>query len=157
MVLRTECLTSGRKELKQKLKVTDSHGKCFFWIATNPNINSRELKEKFQESFGALVSDSLMRRVQRKLGWQTRTTIQYCQLITNMIKKRRPEYSLNALGNREDFKNVVFVDDSSVEMSSSGKMYFYKNGNCFDRLPTKAPKPKHAYKRMLINMLLMRT
>ena len=50
------------------------------------------------------------------------------------------------LATKEYFKNVIFVDETTVEMSSNGRIAFYKPRTGLDKLPLKAPKPKHSYK-----------
>lgn len=38
------------------------------------------------------------------------------------------------------------VDESTVEMFTSGRLFFYKHGSNFDKLPTKATTQNHSFK-----------
>lgn len=65
-------------------------------------------------------------------------------------------WCLDALNNKEDFRNVIFVDESTVEMSSSGQLFFHQPESKIQKICARRPKPKHAYKvsKMLINKCL---
>lgn len=41
----------------------------------------------------------------------------------------RQSWCLDALNNKEDFRNIIFVDESTVEMSSSGRLFFHQPGS----------------------------
>ena len=52
---------------------------------------------------------------------------------------------MDALRSKETFDNVIFTDDTSVEMGADGMLFFYKRTSDLDFLPAKKVKPKHAY------------
>lgn len=47
---------------------------------------------------------------------------------------------------KEDFANVIFADESSVEMNAHGKLFFHHSGEGMKMKTRKRSKPKHAYK-----------
>lgn len=47
---------------------------------------------------------------------------------------------------KEDFANVIFADESSVEMNAHGKLFFHHSGEGIEMKTRKRSKPKHAYK-----------
>ncbi|OWF48169.1 hypothetical protein KP79_PYT14452 [Mizuhopecten yessoensis] len=131
-------------------KVKPIHKKIInMWLSRNSELTSPEIQRKFHSSFGLTVSTAHTRRIRRELGWTARH-IKYCQLISNKNKffclVNRYNFCINTLISLETFSNVIFVDETSVEMSSNGRMFFTQHGPSMDRLPSKAPKPKHAYK-----------
>ena len=65
----------------------------------------------------------------------------YCQLISNKNKHVRMNWCMEMLNSRETFSDVIFVDESDVELSSTSRLSFYK----IDRIPRRVAKPKHSY------------
>lgn len=47
---------------------------------------------------------------------------------------------------KEDFANVIFADENSVEMNAHGKMFFHHSEEGIEMKTRKRSKPKHAYK-----------
>ena len=64
-------------------------------------------------------------------------------------QETRVQWCSRMLSTKENFKNVVFTDETTVEMNSCGRTRFYKISPTLDSIPRKAPKPKHAYKVQL--------
>ena len=103
------------------------------------------VKKKLKDTFKVEVSESRIRHVRNQQGWTVRRT-QYCQLISIKNAYKRENWCLEMLSLRETFRDVIFVDETSVEMSSTGRMFFYRADSNLEKLPAKAPKPKHALK-----------
>ncbi|KAK3107311.1 hypothetical protein FSP39_011608 [Pinctada imbricata] len=122
------------------LKVMDS------WINNNPELTASKIKFKLKETFDLDISISLISLRRRHLGWTARTSARACQLISHKNKKVRMQWCLDALQSRDDFKDVIFVDESSVEMTSNGRLFFYKPSSDIQKKCDRKPKPKHAYK-----------
>ena len=57
------------------------------------------------------------------------------------------------LSTKENFSDVVFVDETTVEMNSNGRLFFYKPDSELSKLPARKQKPKHSYKVSLKNTL----
>ena len=53
----------------------------------------------------------------------------------------------------ETFQNVIFVDETNVEMNIAARLSFYKTGTSFDRVPARCAKPKHAIYGKFYSML----
>jgi hypothetical protein len=47
-------------------------------------------------------------------------------LISHKNKLCRVQWSLDALRSKETFDNVIFTDETSVEMGSDGRLFFYQ-------------------------------
>ncbi|VDI24895.1 Hypothetical predicted protein [Mytilus galloprovincialis] len=58
----------------------------------------------------------------------------------------RQDWCLNALDKKETFQNVIFTDETSVEIGSDGRLFFHKPNSALQCHPAKRPKPKHSYK-----------
>ena len=117
------------------------------WMHHNPECPASELRTRLQRKFGISVSHSYVCKLRReRLGWKFRKTLKYCQLISHKNKTARLQWCLKMLINRETFSNVIFTDESSIEMSTNGKLKFFKPGSLMECVPNKAPKPKHALK-----------
>lgn len=141
------------KELRRTRKICDSavklkkiHLKFMdMWLAKNNELTTEMLKRKLFEVFGLNVSTSLIRKRRSELGWKT-VVSKTCQLISKKNKLVRQSWCLEALNNKEDFRNVIFVDESTVEMSSSGQLFFHQPESKIQKICARRPKPKHAYK-----------
>lgn len=56
------------------------------------------------------------------------------------------EWACNAIKNKDNFRNVVFADETSVEMCSHGKLFFHQSRSGIEMKTRKRSRPKHAYK-----------
>lgn len=70
----------------------------------------------------------------------------YGQLISHKNVRLRCDWCFQQLISKDTYPNVFYVDESTVEMCSSGRLVFHQHGSNLDRLPAKSPKPKHSYK-----------
>lgn len=103
------------------------------------------VKERLEKQCGVQVSKEWVCHIRRRLNWSAKN-MKYGQLISHKNVKHRQNWCIEQLICREKFENVIFVDESTVEMCSAGRLFFHQNGSNLDRLPGKAPKPKHALK-----------
>ena len=53
---------------------------------------------------------------------------------------------------RDTFDDVIFVDETCVEMESSGRIFFHRRGSQIECQTTKVANPKHPYKVTIILM-----
>jgi hypothetical protein len=53
---------------------------------------------------------------------------------------------LDGLRSKETFDNVIFNDETFLDIDADGSLFFYKRTSDLDFLPAKNKKPKHAYK-----------
>lgn len=63
-----------------------------------------------------------------------------------LVLQVRKTWCNDALNKAEDFRNVIFADESTVEMSSSGRLFFHQPSSLIQKMCARRPKPKHAYK-----------
>lgn len=87
------------------------------------------------------VSPRTVRRVRKKLGW-TWCGTKYCQLVKDVNKPKRMEHCLKVLSDGDDFADVIFSDECSVNIERSTRRSFHKVGE-----PRRLKgKPKHPLK-----------
>lgn len=115
------------------------------WMSSNPEMTAICVKERLEKQCGVQVSKEWVCHIRRRLNWSAKN-MKYGQLISHKNVKHRQNWCIEQLICREKFENVIFVDESTVEMCSAGRLFFHQNGSNLDRLPGKAPKPKHALK-----------
>ena len=65
------------------------------------------------------------------------------------------DWCLSALSWNETFSNVIFVDESCVEMSSSGRIIFHQKSMRLECPTLKVAKRNHPYKVRLIQYFLL--
>lgn len=95
-----------------------------------------ELVDSLKES-GHVFSKSTVLRCRKQLGWTSRGSA-YCQLIRENNKKKRLLWARkHAKEAEKGFKNVVFTDETSVQLES------HRRFAC--RKVKQAPKPKPRY------------
>lgn len=66
-------------------------------------------------------------------------------------QEKQSELVLGSLNNKEDFRNVIFVEESTVEKSSSGRLFFHQPGSKIQNICARRPKPNHAYKNICMH------
>lgn len=115
------------------------------WMCQNNELTASEIKIKLRNVFGLDVSLSTINTVRRNLGW-TSNTGKYCQQISHVNKRARKDWACKMYKEKEDFANVIFADESSVEMNAHGKLFFHHSGEGIEMKTRKRSKPKHAYK-----------
>lgn len=115
------------------------------WLTQNNELTACDIQRKLKDLFRLSVSLSCVRKVRRELGWSSNTG-KYCQQISHKNKKARMEWACNAIKNNDNFRNVVFADETSVEMCSHGKLFFHQSRSGIEMKTRKRSRPKHAYK-----------
>lgn len=138
-----------RKEAKARKtvpsKFNDIHKQCMnLWLSQNKDLSARDLQLKFLDEFQQTFSLSTIKEYRRQLNWTAKRK-KYCQLISHKNKLARVEWSLNKLKTEDTFQNVIFVDESNVELSSTGRLSFYQTGSALEKVPSRTAKPKHSY------------
>ena len=82
------------------------------------------LKEK-----GITISIWTIFRCRRELGWTFRGSA-YCQLIRHTNKEKRLQWAKENIDEAEDgFEDVIFTDESSVQLESH-KRYCHRKKGC---------------------------
>lgn len=114
------------------------------WLSKNKDLTARDLQKRFSCRMGVNFSLSVIKVQRRKLKW-TMKKKSYCQLISIKNKTARLNWCSEMLLAKETFSDVIFVDESNVEISSAPRLSFYKAGCALDKVPRRCAKPKHSY------------
>ena len=96
-----------------------------------------KLKHMYPES---KLSLSTVRRAGRDLGWVS-SVPWYCQLIREVNKEKRMKWCQD-LSPNDDFENVIWTDECSVQLERHSRRCFRKKG----QQKKLKPKPKHPLK-----------
>ena len=115
------------------------------WLNENSSQTACELRRRFLSVFNLRLSTTTVKNMRRKLDW-TKAPNQYGQMISTKNKRIRMEWCLSALARRETFEDVIFVDETCVELKASGRFFFYQRGLQIECPSLKVAKPKHPYK-----------
>lgn len=111
-------------------------------LSENDEMTSRQLRTMLIRKWPNLsMSISTVERARRELGWVV-TTPKYCQLIREQNKQKRLEWCQKMIDANEQFNDVMFTDESSVQLETHRKRCYRKK-----RTPRKLkPRPKHPLK-----------
>ena len=111
-------------------------------LKENDELTSRQIRSKLQEKYPSLsVSLPTVKRERKARGWVC-TRPHYCQLIRDNNKSKRLVWCEQQIVNKEKFVNVVFVDESTVQLDHHGRLCFRKQ----KQARTLKPRPKHPAK-----------
>jgi transposase len=108
----------------------------------NNELNGKELQQLLESEFQVQISVSTILKWRRNLGWKYGQT-RYCQMITPQNREKRVIFARSCMENDESFDDVIFTDETKIQMSSNVHRQCYKKGE-----PLTArlrPKPKHPY------------
>ena len=90
-------------------------------------------------SNGTSVCAKTALKGRRLLGWTRRGTA-YCQMIREQNRVKRLEWARQNVGST--FEDVIWTDETSVQMESHRRFHCYKKG----QKPRYKPRPKHPIK-----------
>lgn len=90
---------------------------------------------------GIKVSTSTLHRWRKDLGWTSKGT-RYCQMIRSANVVKRLDWALANSYEQDKFDDIVFSDETSVQLENHRRTCSYKVG----RKPRYKPKPKHPIK-----------
>ena len=111
-------------------------------MAEDDELTSRQLHSMFLKEFPETpVSISTVKRARQDLGWVRKKT-RYCALISDKNKEKRLEWCQLQLKNGEEFNDVLFTDECTVQLESHRKVTYHKEG---EKSRYKA-RPKHPAK-----------
>ena len=98
-------------------------------MAENDELTASDLLDKLRKKFGDEVrySKRTLARARQDLGW-TFTTTSYCQAIREANKSwtKRLEWCQQRLLDNEQFSDVIFTDESSIQLESHRRKSFRK-------------------------------
>ena len=90
---------------------------------------------------GICISLSTVKRCRQKLGWTFHGT-RYCQMIREPNKVKRLEFANKCLVENENFDDVIWTDETSVQLECHRRHCFRKH----NEKPRLKPRPKHPVK-----------
>ena len=99
-------------------------------MAENDELTALDLMELLVDKFGRFECSYSLRtiaRVRLELGW-TFSTTQYCQAIRDANKDKRVEWCKQRLMEGETFDDVIFTDESTIQLDRHGRKSFRKRG-----------------------------
>lgn len=90
-------------------------------LLENDELTAEQLKLriKFEGS-----TSSIYRYVHR-LGWTNKRT-EYCQVVSEQNQLKRYYFSCAALVSQEKFEDVIFIDETTVELRNTSYRHWYK-------------------------------
>ena len=111
-------------------------------MSKNDELTTHNLWVKLKENFPSLqLSLSTVRRARKDLGWVS-TTPHYCQLIREANKEKRLKWCKEMRDAKETFSDVIWTDESSVEITQHSLKCYRRKG----QPKTMKPRPKHPLK-----------
>ena len=112
-------------------------------LRNDDELTARKLKAKLCEKFTNFpdVSIATIKRNRRECGWVC-TRPHYCQLIRDPNKLKRKDWCQQQLDNNEQFENVIFTDECTVQLDHHGRLCFRKEKEC----RVLKQRPKHPAK-----------
>lgn len=111
-------------------------------IKENDELTGPELQKMIEEVYGVQASVATILRCRRKLGWLVGKT-RFGPMVSDKNKPLRLAFAESCLANRDDFQDVVFVDECTVKMGSHAKKQCYKKGEPITK--RLRPMAKHPY------------
>ena len=109
-------------------------------MANDDELTARRLRDLLEAEWPELkISLSTIKRVRKyELGW-IRSRPKYCQLVRIINKEKRLAWCRSRLEEGDQFDNVLWSDECSVQLDHHGRLCFRKI-----KQPRKLkPKPKH--------------
>ena len=95
-------------------------------LKDNDELTARKVRSNLEERFSHLrVSIATVKRVRRENGWVC-TRPHYCQLIREVNKEKRLVWCQEQMKDGEQFENVVFTDECTVQLDHHGRLCFRK-------------------------------
>ena len=107
-------------------------------MQNDDETTAKEIVKTLQRQ-GVKLSTTTAYKGRRLLGWTRRSTA-YCQLIRPANRVKRLEWAKENVG--AIFENVIWSDETTVQMESHRRFHCYKKG-C---KPRYKPRPKHPTK-----------
>ena len=97
-------------------------------MRNNDELTSVQLRSKLKEKYPSLeVSLSAIKLARRRRGWVC-TKPHYCQILREANKTKRLEWCEQQLENEEDFSDVIFTDECTVQLDHHSCICFRKKG-----------------------------
>lgn len=112
------------------------------WLHENDEMTTTELMQKLNE-MDHHASRATVGRARFKLNWSAKPT-RYCQLIREVNKYKCVEFCQNLLASAENFDNIIFTDETVIQLVPAKRKIFHKKGEIRKYRP-KAKRPAKVY------------
>ena len=118
----------------------NSHKQIDEWLRENNELTTTNILNNLRRQ-GIGISRSSVGRAVQRMGWSGKTT-RYCQMIREANKQKRIDFCQHLLTTSENFRDIIFTDESMVQLKPTHRKCYHKKGQprCF------RPKPKHPVK-----------
>ena len=113
-------------------------------MTEQPDATAKTLKEGIYATFGIELSEQTVTKIRRELGWIQKGT-RYCQMIRNENKEKRLVWCQNMIADGETFDDVIFTDESKIELKDVCQRSYRKVGQPVPR----RKKAKHPYSMLV--------
>ena len=123
----------------RKVSVSDAEliGDC---LKKDPSTSSRQVYSGLKAA-GAQFSLSTTKRAIEAVGF-TASKPSYGQLVREVNKVKRVEFCQMLINTNETFDDIIFSDESSIQLHQNKTVMYRRKGS----LPAALPKPKHPLK-----------
>ena len=109
-------------------------------LVGNDELTARQILVMLQDQWPNFnASLATIRRARKDdLRW-VKSRPKYCQLIRSANKEKRLDWCKQMISDKEEFENVIWSDESSVQLDHHGRLCFRKKGQARKL----KPRPKH--------------
>jgi transposase len=111
-------------------------------IDKDREISALDLQRQLQSQLNITVSESVISKERRKLGWTFAST-KYAQMVRVVNKEKRLLFCNDILSRGDTFDNVVFTDECTVRCQRFLSKQFRRKGEPMSSLLR--PVPKHPF------------
>ena len=138
----TKTLEDAKRSGKPELLKDDQKKMIDQWLLRDDELSTTDLQKLLWKESGQFISrPTIQRAVKEKLNWIC-SKPRYCQMIRQKNKEKRLEFCKQLLGTGDNFHDVVFTDESTVQLARYYSKCRYKK----DMPRPLKPKPKHPLK-----------
>ena len=109
-------------------------------MQSDDETTATQLQHVLNQS-GFNISLATIKRCRKELGWTFQGS-RYCQLIREPNKLKRLEFAQKCIADNETFCDVIWSDETSVQLECHRRHAFRKQGQA----PKLKPRPKHPIK-----------
>ncbi|KAJ8049556.1 Transposable element Tcb1 transposase [Holothuria leucospilota] len=130
---------SHRRGRRKRIDVTEIIDKN---LKANDELTASDLQTIIFKETGTRLSLSSIKNKRAKLGWKC-SGRKSCQMIRKVNQRKRLEFAITCVKNEDKFANVIFTDESTIELDQHAAITFWKPGdpNGQHRLKPKAKHP----------------
>ena len=107
----------------------------------NDELTAVDLQRLIFAQFGFDFSCRKVKELRKKLGWIAEKT-RYCQLVREVNREKRLNFSRECIATNDQFDDVIWSDECNIQLEWNGNLTFHR---WWEPCPQKG-KPKHPFK-----------